>query len=179
MHSYSGGRICLSTYQRLQSTCLLPQKCEQSAFCTRLRGAQGDAYSVIPESVSVKDSSVTAVLTRGSSTPQLDLALTAYQGTARLYINEVSEAGKQRFQVPHVLLASLDKLKTSWQDHAATSNSMKLSLGEADINLQYSPLQLDIAVGGTPAVSFNSRQLFNFEQLQSKQVLAPTPFCIA
>lgn len=124
------------------------------------------------DTVIVKDSSVTASLTCGSSNTQLDLVLTAYQGFARLHINEASEAGKQRFQVPHVLLPSLANRKVPWQNNAATSDSLKLSIGEADITLQYSPLQLDVSVHGIPALSFNSKQLFHFEQLRTKQVLA-------
>lgn len=113
---------------------------------------------------------MTASITCGGSKSQLDLTLTAYQGVARMYINEATEAGKQRFQVPHVLLPSLEGLKTSWQDSASASSSIKLSLGEADITLQYDPLQLDVSVKGIPAMSFNSKQLFNFEQLRTKQV---------
>ena len=124
-----------------------------------------------PDSVTVQQSTVTARLTCGSNKTQLDLILTAYQGVARLHINEAAGAGTQRFQVPHVLLPSLQNLKTSWQDSASTSNSLKLSLGQADVTLQYSPLQLDVSVKGIPALSFNSKQLFNFEQLRTKQVI--------
>lgn len=149
------------------------QKCGQSAFCTRLRGAQGKTCSVDSKSVSVQDSAMTASIACGDSKSLLDLTLTAYQGVARFHINEATDAGKQRFQVPHVLLPSLDGLKTSWQDSASASSSIKLSLGEADLTLQYNPLQLDVSVNGIPVMSFNSKQLFNFEQLRTKQVKFP------
>lgn len=146
------------------------QKCDNSAFCKRLRGVQSDSWSISPDSVSVKGSDVHAVVVCGESKQELDLTLTAYDGIARLHVNEVKDSGKQRFQVPHALLPDVDSKAISWAKHDKSSNSIMLKLGEADVTLQYSPLQLDVSVGGKPAISFNSKQLFNFEHLRQKQV---------
>ena len=75
-----------------------------------------------------------------------------------------------RFQVPHALVADLDKQQTHWDKHTQTSQGATLQLGNAQVKLQYSPLQLDIAVDGKPAATFNGRQLFNFEHRRQKKV---------
>ena len=75
-----------------------------------------------------------------------------------------------RFQVPHALVADLDKQQTHWDKHTKTSQGATLQLRNAQVKLQYSPLQLDIAVDGKPAATFNSRQLFNFEHSRQKKV---------
>lgn len=149
------------------------QKCEHSAFCTRLRGVQGQTCSISLSSISVKGASATASVLCGDTRQQYDLTLTGYDGIVRLYINEAGEPGKKRFQVPHALLPDLDKQATSWDKHDKSGNSLSLKIGQADITLQYSPLQLDVNVAGKPAIAFNSKQLFNFEHLRQKQVMCP------
>ncbi len=72
--------------------------------------------------------------------------------------------------MPHALVADLDKQQTHWDKHTKTSQGATLQLGNAQVKLQYSPLQLDIAVDGKPAATFNSRQLFNFEHRRQKKV---------
>ncbi|KAL3163000.1 hypothetical protein ABBQ32_009432 [Trebouxia sp. C0010 RCD-2024] len=145
------------------------KKCEHSAFCTRLRGVQGQTCSISLSSISVKGASATASVLCGDTRQQYDLTLTGYDGIVRLYINEAGEPGKKRFQVPHALLPDLDKQATSWDKHDKSGNSLSLKIGQADITLQYSPLQLDVNVAGKPAIAFNSKQLFNFEHLRQKQ----------
>ncbi|DBA94742.1 TPA: hypothetical protein ACH3X1_002291 [Trebouxia sp. C0004] len=144
------------------------KKCENSAFCKRLRGVQGQNCSISPSSVVVKGSSVHALLQCGDSKEELDLTLTAYDGIARLHVSERT-SGKQRFQVPHALLPDVDSKATSWGQHEKSSNSLCLKLGQADVTLQYRPLQLDVTVNGKAAISFNSKNLFNFEHLRQKQ----------
>lgn len=117
----------------------------------------------------MKGTSATASVLCGDARQQYDLTLTSYDGIVRLHINEPGEPGKKRFQVPHALIPDLDKQATSWDTHDKSSKSLALKLGQADITLQYSPLQLDVNVGSKPAISFNSKQLFNFEHLRQKQ----------
>lgn len=174
-HSSTVETLCICCIMSHQSQFYLLhiQKCEHSAFCTRLRGTQGQTCSISPSSISVKGSSVTASLLCGDTRQQYDIALTAFDGIARLHINEAGEPGKKRFQVPHALVPGLDKQAISWEKHDKSSSSLVLKLGQADITLQYSPLQLDVNVDGKPAISFNSKQLFNFEHLRQKQVPIP------
>ena len=130
---------------------------------------QGQTCSIPPSSVVVKGSAVQALLQCGDSKEELDLTLTAYDGIARLHVNERT-SGKQRFQVPHALLPDVDSKATSWGQDEKSSNSLRLKLGQADVTLQYRPLQLDVTVNGKAAISFNSKNLFNFEHLRQKQV---------
>ena len=120
---------------------------------------------------------MTASLACGDTKQQYDLALTAYSGIARLHINEAGDSGKRRFQVPHALLPDVDKQAISWDKHDKSSSSLALKLGQADVTLQYSPLQLDVNIDGQPAISFNSKQLFNFEHLRQKQVMCVLHTC--
>ena len=73
------------------------QKCADSAFCKRLRGLPGDAYSVDAKSVAVKGPSLTATIKNEAAGKQLFLKLTAYQGLFRIFIDE--DASANRFQV--------------------------------------------------------------------------------
>ena len=150
------------------------QTCDNSAFCKRLRGSQSSAWSISPDSVAVKGSAVHATLVNQDIQQTLDLTLTAYDGIARLHINEAKDSGKLRFQVPHALQPNVDSKATSWGKHQQSSSSLALQLGPADVTLQYSPLQLDVAIDGKPAISFNSKSLFNFEHLRQKQVYTGT-----
>lgn len=143
--------------------------CDNSAFCKRLRGNQSSAWSISPGSVAVKGSAVHATLVNQDIQQTLDLTLTAYEGIARLHINEAKDSGRLRFQVPHALQPNFDSRTISWGKHQQSSSSLALQLGPADVTLQYSPLQLDVAFDGKPAISFNSKSLFNFEHLRQKQ----------
>ena len=130
---------------------------------------QGQTCSIPPSSIAVKGSAVHALLQCGDSKEELDLTLTAYDSIARLHVNEKT-SGKQRFQVPHALLPDVDSKSTSWGQHEKSSNSLCLKLGQADVTLQYRPLQLNVTVDGKAAISFNSKNLFKFEHLRQKQV---------
>ena len=109
----------------------------------------------------------------------LQLTLTAYDGIARLHVNEAKDSGKRRFQVPHALQPDVDSKAISWGKQKKSSSSLALQLDDADITLQYSPLQLDVSVNGKPAISFNSKSLFNFEHLREKQVTVPCLQCLS
>ncbi len=170
-------RLSLTTYSILRGFGSEPdmyshllQKCEHSGFCMRLRGVQRETCSIASSSVAVKGSSVNALLVCGESKQELDLRLTAYDGIVRLHINEAKASGKKRFQVPHALLPDVDSKAISWGKNTKSSTSLLLTLGQADVSLQYSPLQLDVTIDGKPAISFNSKNLFNFEHLRQKQV---------
>lgn len=86
----------------------LPQKCEESAFCTRLRGNTSDAFVLLPETVAVDGPRVTATVQNVQDTNgTFYLVLTAYGDTLRLFVNEAAEKG--RWEVPDVLLPGLEQ----------------------------------------------------------------------
>lgn len=85
------------------------QKCEDSAFCTRMRNATSDAFVIEPNLVKVAGAVVTAaVRNTADANGTFSLALTAYtDGTVRLFIDETP--GKApRWQVPDVLVPGLE-----------------------------------------------------------------------
>lgn len=84
---------------------LAMQKCADSGFCERLRGKQGDVYSVDAKSVGINGAVVTAKVQHDASGTAYDLQLTNYNGILRMHIDEA--ASKHRFQVPWVLQSEL------------------------------------------------------------------------
>ena len=81
------------------------QKCADSGFCERLRGKQGDVYSVDAKSVAINGAVVTAKVQHDASGAAYDLQLTNHNGILRMHIDEA--ASKHRFQVPWVLQSEL------------------------------------------------------------------------
>ncbi len=90
------------------SLLLLPQKCADAAFCTRLRGNTSEAFAIVSESVAVEGARVTAtVKNTEDANGTFSLVLTGYGDTLRLFVDESPNKG--RFQVPDVLLPGLEQ----------------------------------------------------------------------
>ncbi len=81
------------------------QKCADSGFCKRLRGQQGDTYSVDPKSIELRGAVATASIKHDESGTAYDLQLTNYNGILRMHMDE--SASKHRFEVPWVLQKEL------------------------------------------------------------------------
>jgi len=95
--------LCLACF--LLACCA--QKCQDAAFCTRLRGNTSEDFVIVPESVAVDGARVTATVSnKANPNGTFYLTLTAYGDTLRLFIDEAPEKG--RFQVPDVLLPGLE-----------------------------------------------------------------------
>ena len=145
------------------------QKCTDSAFCNRLLGTKDEGYIIDPASVSVTGAKLSAkVLNKDNPDVKLTLTLTAYGSFLRMHVNEDSSKG--RFEVPGVLQKDLPQIESSWKKSKLAAAYTSLKIGESDIVLKYSPLQLSIDIAGKPAMIFNSRQMFNFEYLRQKKV---------
>lgn len=145
------------------------QKCTDAAFCNRLLGTVDEDYCVEPASVSIAGSQlVCKVKNKAKPDVDLTLTLTAYGGFVRLHINE--DPSNARFEVPHVLHKDLAQSQSSWDKSKRAAGQAQLKLGDADITLKYSPLQLTVDIMGKPAMVFNSRQMFNFEHRRQKKV---------
>ena len=153
------------------------QKCTDSSFCNRLRGVKGPALEVLQKSIDTAGLTATAKLHDSRTESQLDLALTAYEGVVRL---RITEAAKQRFEVPDTLQPKFVEDPLSWSSKKASSKSLSLQLGTAALTLEYQPFRLSLSVAGLPAVDINSRSLFNYEQKRDKQVgtITNLPCCV-
>lgn len=109
------------------------QNCQDSAFCTRLRGNTSEAFSILPESVAVEGARLTAtVVSADDANATFRLVLTSYGDTLRLFIDEPAEKG--RFQVPDVLVPGLEareqvgRLRHAlWERHARCSATPRIA----------------------------------------------------
>ncbi|KAK9835160.1 hypothetical protein WJX81_002172 [Elliptochloris bilobata] len=143
------------------------KRCSDSAFCTRLRGSSGEAYAVLPNSVAVAGSQISAQVKHEASGALFQLAITAYEGTVRLTVDE-ADPSVGRFHVPEVLLPELPQQERPWTKVSQTRSSLRASLGAAAVELGYSPLKLVLNVDGAPAVTFNADSMFAFEHRRAK-----------
>jgi alpha 1,3-glucosidase len=98
------------------------------------------------------------------------LELVVYQhNILRLKLNEKNPL-KPRYEVPDVLLA----LQTA----EATYKDLKLSFGPSSTFsavISSDPFRLDVFVGDEKVISFNDRNLLQFEELQERQAATPEP----
>ncbi|KAK9857969.1 hypothetical protein WJX84_003134 [Apatococcus fuscideae] len=143
------------------------KKCADSGFCERLRGKQGDSYSADPKSIQLNGAVVTAKVQHDASGAAYDLQLTNYNGILRMHIDEA--ASKHRFQVPWVLQSELPDSSQAWTKTRQSSSLLQLQSGSAQLTLTFKPLRVDLSIAGTPAASFNARQMFQYEYLREKQ----------
>jgi len=127
------------------------KKCGDSAFCKRNRGAPGGQFAVQPASVRISSHELAADVVDAASGANFTLRLTAYADTLRLVLDE---PGAARVHVPEgVLLPGLTPAPL--EGAALGAAECTFSLGAASVTLTFSPLRLDVSVGGEPALSFN------------------------
>lgn len=143
------------------------QKCATANFCKRNRGVSGTSYVVDGSSVKVADATLTATLTNTASKAQFSLVVKSYGGIVRLLVDEPSGS---RYQIPDILEPTVDSLLTPWSDAKSTRSSWSGVSGPAAVTLSFSPFKLDVSVGGVPALSVNSRAMFQVEHARAKQV---------
>ena len=151
------------------------QKCNDAAFCSRLRGKKNlEGYAVQAESVVVGEYDVTATVTnKADPNGTLVMRLVSYDGPAlRLHMTEKEDGkfGKKRYEVPDVLLASLDEKKVPFKLLSKSSNLLKLKLGDYTFALKYDPIRLDVSeTVWETMMSWNGEKQFAFEHHREKQ----------
>lgn len=69
------------------------------------------------------------------------------------------------------LLATAVAVLQAWKKTKQSSSLLQLQSGSAQLTLTFKPLRVDLSIAGTPAASFNARQMFNYEHLRQKQVI--------
>ena len=91
----------------------------------------------------------------------------------RLKLNEKNPL-KPRYEVPDVLLSQLQTAEGTYKDH-------KLSFGPSSAFsavISDDPFRLDVFVGNEKVISFNDRNLLQFEELQERQAATPEPAAV-
>ncbi|CAN0877416.1 Probable glucan 1,3-alpha-glucosidase [Linum grandiflorum] len=196
MASQIGGRhsvlILLFLLSTVSQTALSWKKeefrnCNQTPFCKRARSRSPGACNLIADQVSISEGRLTAKLIPRPVPDQVDqiskpllLSLSVHQnGILRLKIDEDSslDPPKSRFQVPDVVVPEFDesmlwlsRVSTETVDgDSALSTVVYLADGYEAV-LRHDPFEIYVREksGKRRLVSMNSHQLFDFEQLRSK-----------
>eukprot|EP00878_Enallax_costatus_P018240 GHUV01019193.1.p1 GENE.GHUV01019193.1~~GHUV01019193.1.p1 ORF type:complete len:724 (+),score=171.12 GHUV01019193.1:190-2361(+) len=145
------------------------KKCASSGFCTRNRGVKGTQYSVDPGTVKVEGADLSATLTSKAASQSFNLTVRAYGPTVRIIVDEHASEHPPRYQIPDVLMSTLQQQTTKWASSQATAHTWTGSIGDVTVKLTFASFKLEVLVGGKSAVVLNSRSMFNFEHPRKKQ----------
>lgn len=149
---------------------LSPQTCDSNNFCKRNRGTVS-SYSVDPKTLTVQGAELHAVVTNTAAKQNFNFTLRAYGPVIRLIVDELkSEDQVPRYQVPDILEPSLEQQATPWQAPQATAKSWSGKVGDVTVQVTFANFQVEVLVGKTPVLLFNSRSLFTMEHPRKKQV---------
>lgn len=143
------------------------KKCNDASFCARNRGKSGAKFVVKEDAVAVSGDTLTATLVNVDSQKTFNLSLIAYGDYVRVLVDELPGVG--RYQVPDVLMPDLETKRQAWQAKATSAKSMTLATGSSQATLEYNPFRIVVLVNDKPAVTLNSRDMFNFEHRREKQ----------
>lgn len=165
-----------------KNVCLwVMQKCSDSAFCQRLRWKAGDIYAIQPASIALVGSRLQAQVVNEANNSNFSFTVTGYSGMLRVSMDE--EPRKGRFEVPGVLMSNLAEREVRWTEKSRDSNGLRILLGSAEsgveIFIQYRPIKIDAFKNDKHILSFNARQMLNFEHLREKQVSARLAYSIS
>ena len=147
------------------------QDCKDAAFCSRLRGNTSSDFVVDPSSIEVGEALISAqIVNKEDSNGIFWLTLRSYGNIVRMHIDEPT-ANPPRYEVPDVLMPGLDALLSPFKVVKKTATKLKLRVEEsnADIELKYSPIQLDVSINGRPVLTWNAAGSFIFEHRRQKQ----------
>jgi len=98
-------------------------------------------------------------------------ALTAHAGGfARFTVDEAPGVG--RYQVHDILDPGATQRTADWVQTHVGSGMASFSVGPLAAVLQFRPFRLSFTIDGKPAVSLNSKDMFQFEHRRAKQVRA-------
>ncbi|WPT16627.1 Putative glucan 1,3-alpha-glucosidase [Picochlorum sp. SENEW3] len=146
--------------------------CDTAAFCKRLRGTKGgDSYYVDPSSVSVRDDRLQAtVLNRKDENATFLLTISTFDGpVVRFHMTEKNAVHGDRYEVPDVVLPSLEKKTAPFKLVKKSHTITKLSLGEYTFALKHDPMRLDVSESiWETMMTLNAGNLFAFEHRREK-----------
>lgn len=146
------------------------QKCKDAGFCNRNRGKAGTKFSIDAASIKVEGAVCSAsLLNQDAPSKKFALSLIAYDdGFVRMRVDEDPNVG--RYQITDVTSPAVESRRTTWSVTQKDGKGATLAVGNATVVLSFQPFRLVISVHGAPAVSINSRDMFNFEHRRRKEV---------
>lgn len=143
------------------------QKCDTAGFCKRNRGKSDGQFSIDASSIRLEGATLSAILLNEQFSKQLQFSLTAYDdGYLRLKVDEDASVG--RYKITDLLNPEAEARKASWTQTQKDGNGVTVTFGETSVVLKYKPFRIDVSVQGKPAVTVNSRNMFNFEHRRPK-----------
>ena len=100
----------------------------------------------------------------------LQLKLTAYaDGFVRLTVDEALEVG--RHKITDLLQPMVEGRTATWKSSPSKDGKgIDLASAGVSVAVTYDPFRIVVNVQGKPAVSINSRDMFNFEHRRAKPV---------
>jgi hypothetical protein len=127
-------------------------------------------YSVVAGSGLVDGPMMVALVHNEANTSvRFNLTVIAYEDTVRILMQEFPPLKVARYTVQDVLMPGLERRVRKME----SKTSAKFLIGTYDkikVKLQLDQFRLEVLVNGKPAVTINSRDLFNFEHRRGKQV---------
>ena len=150
------------------------QKCATASFCARNRNTpQGSYFEVAPASVGLNVATLSATLVNTLYSKHLLLTITSHaDGFLRVTVDETPSVG--RYQVPSdILVSGWENRKAAFAETSRSASSIVLASGDSVLTLNFKPFTLSLTVKGLPALTLNSKNLFNFEHRRTKQVRGP------
>lgn len=156
------------------------RNCNQTPFCKKARALKAGESNYEVSEVILVDGHVQAnlfALSPAEDEPSspLSLELMFYSDhIIRVKINELhepsDESKKKRFEVPDVLESTLDDKKLWLEKITEKDGASVISLASnLQVFLQHKPFAIHVQDGEEPLLSFNSKGLFQFEQLRDKK----------
>lgn len=156
------------------------RNCNQTPFCKKARALKAGESNYEVSEVGIADGHVQAKLyplspAEGEPSSPLSLDMMFYADQIiRLRINELydpSDEGKRRrFEVPDVLESTLDDKKLRLNKIIEKDGFSVVSLASnLQVLLQHKPFEIHVLDGEEHLLSFNSKGLFQFEQLREKK----------
>lgn len=136
-----------------------------------MRGNTSTDFAVDPQTITINGPIIKAKVNNSkNANGTFDLAITAYDGILRLYINE-PHSKTQRFEVPDVLLPDIESMHQNWQTIKKTATKLKLRLDSSntDVDLLFNPVQLIVSSNDQPFLTWNYNKHFMFEHRREKQ----------
>lgn len=120
----------------------------------------------------MQGATLSAVVSNTAAGAQFNLTLRAYAGPViRLLVDEIHKDDVvARYQVPDILEPGLEQQQTAWQGPKSSAKSWSGTVGDVSVTLTFANFQLEVVVGKTPVLVFNSRSMFNMEHPRKKQV---------
>ncbi|GAX83418.1 hypothetical protein CEUSTIGMA_g10843.t1 [Chlamydomonas eustigma] len=152
------------------------KKCKDTGFCRRHRTKSGPKFDVLHETASVSGHELRATLRNMDAGKTFNLIVRAHSsGTIRLLLDEdldPSVTNGTRYRISpedSVTLPSFETTVTPWKTISKTTKDIVVVSGDVQVTLTFAAFKMLVVVKGKPALSLNSKGLFDMEHFRLKE----------